>query len=156
MNTPAQIAKRFREILLDGDWVAGTNYKAQLKEIDWQLALKKMATCNTIAALTFHIHYYINGVIPALQGGPLAIHDKFSFDLPPIETKKDWDELLTQLWNDVETFANLVELLPEEKLQEDFVDKKYGTYQRNLDGLIEHCYYHLGQIVLLKKILTQT
>lgn len=45
--------------------------------------------------------------------------------------------------------------MPEEKLNEDFVDKKYGTYLRNIDGMIEHSYYHLGQIVWIKKVITQ-
>lgn len=44
-------------------------------------------------------------------------------------------------------------LAPEEKLKEAFVEEKYGTYQRNLEGMIEHSYYHLGQIVLIKELL---
>ena len=44
--------------------------------------------------------------------------------------------------------------MSEEKLDEAFVDEKYGTYHRNIDGMIEHCYYHLGQIVLIKKMLS--
>jgi len=38
-------------------------------------------------------------------------------------------------------------------LTDDFTDEKYGTYQRNLIGILEHSYYHLGQIVLIKKLL---
>jgi hypothetical protein len=30
---------------------------------------------------------------------------------------------------------------------------KYGNYYRNLHGIIEHTHYHLGQIVLIKKLL---
>jgi len=30
---------------------------------------------------------------------------------------------------------------------------KYGNYFRNIVGVIEHIHYHLGQIVLIKKIL---
>jgi hypothetical protein len=41
------------------------------------------------------------------------------------------------------------------KLTESFVEEKYGTYYRNIDAMIEHSYYHLGQIVLLKKILAK-
>jgi hypothetical protein len=33
------------------------------------------------------------------------------------------------------------------KLDEVFVDEKYGTYQRNIDGMIEHAYYHLGRLL---------
>ena len=49
--------------------------------------------------------------------------------------------------------AQLVERLPQETLWEDFTDKKYGTYYRNLHGIIEHTHYHLGQILIIKKII---
>jgi len=34
-----------------------------------------------------------------------------------------------------------------------FVLEKYGTYRRNIEGMIEHAYYHLGQISLIKKMI---
>ncbi len=58
-------------------------------------------------------------------------------------------------WKDTEKLAEILEKISEEQLNKDFVDKKYGNYLRNIDGLIEHCYYHLGQIVLLKKIINK-
>ena len=61
--------------------------------------------------------------------------------------------LLDQFWSDGEKFISLVEQLPDNKLDETFVHEKYGNYYRNLHGVIEHCHYHLGQIVLIKKIV---
>jgi len=49
--------------------------------------------------------------------------------------------------------AELIEKMPEEQLNEDFVDEKYGDYLRNIEGMIEHSYYHLGQIALIRKII---
>jgi hypothetical protein len=49
--------------------------------------------------------------------------------------------------------AMLIEQLPEQKLNENLPGNKYGTWLRNIEGAIEHCHYHLGQIVLIKKIL---
>jgi hypothetical protein len=63
---------------------------------------------------------------------------------------------LEKLWADVETMALLVEQLSDQQLQEVFVKEQYGTYQRNLDALIEHGYYHLGQVVLIRKLLTKS
>ena len=63
--------------------------------------------------------------------------------------------MLDKTWRDAENFAGLVEQLPEHKLWEDFTDKKYGNYYSNIHGIIEHNHYHLGQIVLIKKILLQ-
>ena len=45
--------------------------------------------------------------------------------------------------------------MPDEKLSEVFVDEKYGTYERNINLMIEHCYYHLGQILIIKKLVAR-
>lgn len=152
-NTDA-IAKRFREIIQNGTWVANTNYKDQLADMDWKTATAKVHSLNTIAILAQHIHYYINGINNVFQGGTLDIKDKFSFDFPPIESQNQWETFLSKFWNDAEVFASWIEQMPDEKLNQVFVDEKYGTYQRNIDAMIEHSYYHLGQIVLIKKMVS--
>ena len=154
MNTVLRLAKRFREVLLDGLWIANTNFKDQLKDVTWEQATAKVGSLNTIAMLTFHIDYYLAGLIRVFEGGDLDIRDQYSFDLPPIESQEQWEELLNKLWNDSEKFASLLEQMPDSKMDEVFVDGKYGTYLRNIDGMIEHCYYHLGQITLIKKLLS--
>ncbi|MDQ0066597.1 DUF1572 domain-containing protein [Chryseobacterium lathyri] len=156
MSSASQLAKRFREVLLDGLWIANTNFKDQLKDVTWKQAVTKIGSLNTIAMLAFHIHYYIAGIVNVLEGGELEIKDKFSFDLPPIESEEQWRDLLNRLWTDSEKFALLIEQIPDNKLDEVFVDEKYGTYRRNIDGMIEHAYYHLGQITLIRKMLTHS
>jgi hypothetical protein len=74
--------------------------------------------------------------------------------LPPITSEDDWKKLRESLFENAELFAQYVEDMPDEKLDEIFVDAKYGTYLRNIEGVIEHSYYHLGQIVLILKLLT--
>jgi hypothetical protein len=68
----------------------------------------------------------------------------------------DWENVLEKLWLDAGKFAVAVSPMSEQALNEDFAGKKYGTYQRNIDAMIEHCYYHLGQIVLIKKLIAAT
>jgi hypothetical protein len=51
--------------------------------------------------------------------------------------------------------AEEIEKLDESKLTEIFGDEKYGTYFRNLMGVVEHAHYHLGQIVIIKKMLNE-
>jgi hypothetical protein len=43
--------------------------------------------------LTFHIDYYIAGIVNVFEGGDLEIKDKFSFDLPSIESQEQWESL---------------------------------------------------------------
>lgn len=155
MNTANQIASRFREVVLNGTWIANTNFKDQLANLDWEIATKKLHSFNTIAVLSQHIHYYIAGILNVFNGGTLDIKDKFSFDFPEMYSQQDWDNFLIQFWNDSEEFARFVENMSDEKINTVFVEEKYGTYQRNIDAMIEHAYYHLGQIVLIKKGLLE-
>jgi hypothetical protein len=154
VNPIAQLARHFREIHFGGNWTS-SNLKDNLADLTWQQATTQVYTLNTIAALVFHMNYYIDAVLKVLQGEPLNAHDKYSFDHPPILSQEDWNGLLDKSWRDAENFACLIEQLPEHKLWETFLDEKYGNYYRNIHGIIEHSHYHLGQIVLIKKILMQ-
>lgn len=155
MKNTSEIANRFRETILNGTWIANTNYKDQLENLDWKIAVTPVKSLNTISLLAQHIHYYINGINNVFKGGPLDIKDKFSFDFPPINSQQEWQDFLAKFWNATEEFASFVEQMPDENLDQVFIDEKYGTYKRNIDAMIEHSYYHLGQIVLIKKLLTE-
>jgi hypothetical protein len=155
MNLPAHLAKHFRDVHFGGNWTA-VNLKDQLADVTWQQATTPVAGLNTIAALVFHLNYYVGGMLEVLRGGPLEIHDTFSFDLPPVESERDWAALVAKTFADAEAFAQLVEQLPESRLWEPFADEKYGSYYRNLHGVVEHVHYHLGQVVILQKMLVRT
>ncbi len=155
MNLTAQIAKHFREVHFGVNWT-WSNLKDNLADVTWEQATTQVHGLNTIAALVFHIHYFVSVTLKVLQGGPLEGSDKYSFDLPPIQSEEDWENLLSKVWADAETYAALIEQLPEQQLWEVFSEQKYGNYYRNLHGIIEHTHYHLGQIAVIKKILSQT
>ncbi|MES2725686.1 MAG: DinB family protein [Bacteroidota bacterium] len=152
MNLTKQIAKHVRDVHFGGNWTT-SNLKDNLAGVTWQQATTQVYSFNTIATLVFHVNYYVSAVLKVLQGEPLQAHDKFSFDCPPIQSQADWEQLQQKVWADAETFANLIEQLPESKLLDFFSDEKYGNYFRNLHGIIEHTHYHLGQIALIKKIV---
>ncbi len=154
MTITQQIARHFREIHFGVNWT-WSNLKEHLSDVTWQQATTQVYNLNTIAALVYHIHYFVTVILKVLEGGPLEGSDKYSFNHPPIQSQEDWEKLLNQTWSDAEKFACLVEQLPEHKLWETFGHEKYGNYYRNLHGVIEHSHYHLGQIVLIKKILMQ-
>lgn len=155
MTNSKNLASRLREVLLNGRWIANTNYKDQLLNVTWEQAIQKTANLNTIAMLTYHINYYMAGLIKVFEGGTLDIKDKYSFDMPEIKSEDDWKKLVEEFLSNSEKFVNHVEKISDEKLNEPFVDVKYGNYQRNIEGIIEHCYYHLGQISLIRKMMQQ-
>jgi hypothetical protein len=154
MNLSSQIAKHIRDVHFGGNWTT-SNIKDNLSDVTWQQATTKIDSFNTIATLVFHMNYFVNAVLEVLQERPLNAHDKFSFDHPPVNSTEDWQNLIDKTLDDAEKFAVLVGQLPEHKFWEDFSDKKYGNYYRNIQGIVEHCHYHLGQIVILKKLMTE-
>jgi len=146
------IAENFKQLYSGGNWTASA-LKAQLEDVDWKMATTAVGGCNTIATLVFHINYYVKGVSDYLNGRELEIRDKFSFDCPEIKDEPTWQALLTQTYQEMASFQQQVSELDDKLLAEVFVDEKYGSYYRNFQGIVEHGYYHLGQIVVLKKII---
>lgn len=153
MKINENLAARLREVLLDGRWIANTNLKEQIESVTWDQAVRKVGDLNSIAALTYHVNYYIGGILNVFKGGELEIRDKYSFDLPPIESETDWKKLTDEFVDNSEHFIKAVTEMPDSKFDEPFVDVKYGSYLRNIEGVIEHSYYHLGQISLIRKLL---
>ncbi len=147
-----QIAKHFRDLHFGGNWTS-VSLKEALKDVSWEQATTKVQDLNTIAVLVYHVNYYVAAVLKVLEGGSLDASDKFSFDLPPITSEAEWEALKTKVFTEAEQFATQIEQWDDSRFFEEFIEPKYGNYYRNINGIIEHTYYHLGQISLIRKML---
>lgn len=154
MENNRELAKRFSDVILNNSWVANNSYKNQLIDLPLEVVLFKYQSLHSIAALTQHVHYYIAGILNVFNGGNLDIKDIYSFDFPPIHTIEQWHTFLAVFWTDAASFTQKLEEMDENTLNSIFVKKEYGTYRFNINTLIEHSYYHLGQIVLIKKLIS--
>jgi len=150
------LAQRFEEVMLNGKWIAFTNVKEQLEKTSLKEATTEVGDLNTIAALAFHLNYYIEGMVSVLKGGPLVMSDKDSFNIPELKTESEWNDLKTNLSNNSEVLRDLISGLSEDQLNATFFDEKYGDYHRNMVGMTEHGYYHLGQIVIIRKMMSKS
>lgn len=151
-RTQQHLADHFRQIHFGGNWTS-VNLQEELKDTSWEQATQKVASFHSIAELTFHIHYFARAAMQVLEGDGLNAHDKYSFDVPTIQSQAEWLELQKSTWECATRFAELIESLPEDQLWEPFAEEKYGNYYRNIQGIIEHSHYHLGQIVMIKKLI---
>ncbi|SDR98765.1 hypothetical protein SAMN04515667_1149 [Formosa sp. Hel1_31_208] len=152
MSVSAHLAKHIRAVHFGGNWTS-INLKDLLFDVTWQEATTKVQNLNTILALTYHVSYYVTGVLEVFQNRPLEIRDKFSYNHPSISSGADWRHMLDTIYKNAETLAQHIEAIPESQIWEDFVDAKYGNYFSNINGIIEHTHYHLGQIAVIKKLL---
>jgi len=149
------LSNRLREVLLNGQWIAHTNFRAEITGITWEEATQQIGNLNTIARLTFHVCYYLKGLVHVFEGGSIDIKDKDSFDMPEIKSASDWNDLVNDFLLTSAQFINHVESMDDTVLHGPFVREEYGTYLRNIEAQIEHGYYHLGQITLIKKLVQE-
>lgn len=147
-----QLARQLKEFLY-GQSMTGSSLKNVLDDVGFKEATFRFEGFNTIAMLSYHVNYYMKGVSDVLSGQPLSIRDKFSFDCPDFQTETEWSAFKQEIFEVADVFAKGIEGLDDAKLAESFTDIKYGNYFRNVIGLLEHSHYHLGQIVILKKMI---
>jgi uncharacterized damage-inducible protein DinB len=152
MSLAKQLAKHLRDVHFGGNWSV-TDLRNTLFDVTYEQAGTQVDTLHTIAALTFHMTYYVEVLITVLEENKLEGKDELSWQVPQIESEEEWEELKQRIWDRAEKAALLIEKLPDAQLTEDFTDPKYGTVYRNIAGIVEHMYYHLGQIVIIKKLL---
>ncbi|RAJ05204.1 hypothetical protein LX64_02358 [Chitinophaga skermanii] len=152
MTHLTQIAKHFKDVHFGGNWTT-VDLKTVLSDVTWQEAVTPVHGLNTIAALVFHMNYYVSAVLKVLEGGTLQASDKVSFDVPAITNEAAWRLLVDKALTEGDAFATAITTLHEPQLFEVFEKEAYGNYYRNLLGIIEHTHYHLGQIAVIKKIL---
>lgn len=146
------IAKQLHDAYYGVNWT-WSNVKEVLADVTWQEANKQVYGCNSIASLVYHFSYYIPQQLAVLNGGALEGNDKASFECPTIQSAQDWQDILNKIFAHVDEMVAKLQTLDDAVWANDFVDKKYGSYYRNISGMIEHVHYHLGQVVILKKVI---
>lgn len=146
-----QLALQLKQYYRGGNWT-GVSLKEQLDQVSWEQAIQKKSEAHSIAELVYHINYYLRAQIDVLSGHPLTARDELSFDLLPITNAEEWEAFCSKTFSEADELAGILENFPDSRLHENFADPKYGSYFRNVTGLIEHCHYHLGQITLLRKL----
>ena len=152
MKTTELIAQHITEVFEGGNWT-DVNMRATLRNINYKEATAvTKASYNTIAALVYHISFYNEIVLKRLQGINPIIASSNGFDLPPLKNEEDWIKLKERCFQSAHSLAAAVIKFPEEKLRELTVTG-HSTHYKTLHGIAEHAHYHLGQIVLLKKLV---
>lgn len=146
-----QLAQHLRMFYNGGNWT-GVCLRDAVEGLTHDEAIRQTGSRNSIAILVFHITYYVRAITRVLQGNPIEAHDKYSFEAPTVRNNEEWLELCNGAFADGELLATLIEELPDNILNSDFADAKYGSYHRNLLGVIEHCHYHCGQMMLMRKL----
>lgn len=148
-----ELARHIREIHFGNNWTDSV-LQDVLKDVTWQQAIATpIPNANSIAVLVYHTNFYLNYVHKSIKEGVYKFDHEDSFKVPPIQSEADWQALLQKTWDDAEAFAQTVEKLPDSPNLYEIVAPFQNSFYKNIQGVVEHNHYHLGQIVLLKKLL---
>lgn len=146
-----RIAKLFAD-LQHGDCWIGINFKEALYGVDAALASKSISNhSNNIWQLVFHITYWRTSVMNRLNGTlePPPFKD---FTLPEELNEANWKQTIQDFETAYHQLRSTILNFKQEHLDNPS-PRPEQTYFQLIMGCLQHDAYHLGQIVLIKKVL---
>lgn len=152
MKITHEIATHITDCFDGKNWT-DINIANTLQDVNWQQAQQQTAASqNTIAALLHHIYYWNGVMMERIKGNNPEVPDANGFDVSELKNENDWNNLKEITHQSFIQLADAVKSFPEEKLSETYAAGK-SSYYKNFQGIVEHAHYHLGQIVILKKLI---
>jgi uncharacterized damage-inducible protein DinB len=113
---------------------------------------KTAASQNSIAGLVHHLLYWNSVILQRIQNDDPEIPEINGFDVQVLASERDWQLLIAQTRRSFTELAEAIKLFPPDQLNHPTNFGK-STFRKNLFGIVEHAYYHLGQIVVIKKLI---
>ncbi|PSK91579.1 DinB family protein [Taibaiella chishuiensis] len=154
MTISEAIASHLLDVFFGESWTDVWIFHT-LEDLDWKEAIQPTAgSPNTIASLLHHITFYNKVIQQRLQGTDPVIGEANGFDLPPVHNAEDWIWMKTLNLQSATDLAEMIRQLPDTVLHQSIGNVPgASSYYKQLHGVIEHAYYHLGQIVILKNLI---
>ncbi|MBV9962916.1 MAG: DinB family protein [Parafilimonas sp.] len=141
------------EVYEGNNWT-DVNIAGTIEDVSCQQAQQKtVASQNTIAALLHHLYYWNGIMMQRANGENPSIPAANGFDVDELKNENDWNDLKEKTHQSFIELANAVTNFPEEKLNETSPTGR-SSYYKNFQGIVEHAHYHLGQMVMIKRLLT--
>jgi uncharacterized damage-inducible protein DinB len=149
------IAQHLKEVYEGNNWT-DVCIEATIKDIDWKQAQQQTeASPNTIASLLHHLLYWNGIIMQRMKGEAPIIPEENGYDVPFLKNEEEWNVLKEKTHQSFTELAAAIKNFPEEKLMDNYSPSVQSTYYRNFQGITEHAHYHLGQIVILKNLITE-
>ncbi|HVX25109.1 MAG TPA: DinB family protein [Parafilimonas sp.] len=152
MNILNAIAMHVTDVY-DGENWTDVNIANTLSDVTWRQAQQQTAASkNTIASLLHHLYYWNGVMMERIKGNNPSVPNSNGFNVDVLKDENDWSELKEKTRVSFVQLADAVKNFPAEKLFETSPTGR-SSYYKNFQGMVEHAHYHLGQMVIIKKLL---
>jgi len=149
MKETARISEIF-EKTYDGDSWVGETLMGTLKNISPEKAAKKIDPWNSIWEITNHIINWRENVLKRVQGNITNAPRNNYFEPVKDQSEQAWKKTLQSLKDSQDHWIAFLEKMSEADLEKIYPDNN-ASYYHNIQGILQHDAYHLGQIILLAK-----
>jgi len=152
MNIAQHASQHYYEAFYGDNW-SEIDYKEVLDGLSFTEAVSiTPASANSIAAIIYHVTFYSKTILQRLQGNNPKINEANGFDMPEIKIESGWQTLKQLFFEAANDLTAAIKNIPEEKWDKPIFEY-HDTFYKTVAGATEHAYYHLGQILILKKVL---
>lgn len=152
METTARITRLFKD-LFDGDPWLDVNLMSTMNNLTLaQVSTKIAPGRNSIWEIVNHVTAWRLNILERFKG-TVILSPKHNFFLPVDELSEEaWRNSLRELEESQTKWIRYLESLKDQDLDKVYEGSNDNLYY-HLHGIIQHDAYHLGQIVLLTKLL---
>lgn len=152
MKITELIAQHLLEVHEGNNWtevdVTQTLQDITMKEATY----KTIASPNTIAALLQHLTFWNRVIVKRINGIAVAEPADNGYFVPELLDEADWQQLKADNLKSAHELAAAIRQFDVDALEQPILPE-HSTAYRNLQGSVEHVHYHLGQMVILKKLI---
>jgi hypothetical protein len=116
-----------------------------------QAAARPIPDFHTIWELVMHMSFWEGVAAQRLYGQKAGLVEELNFPAMPAPTEENWRKTLEEFRTSNRNFRDALNKVDPAKLDQLTAAQK-RTYYGEAHGILEHHVYHVGQIVMLKKI----
>lgn len=152
MKITELIARHILEVHEGNNWTE-VDVTQTLQDVTMEEAtLRTQASPNTIAALLQHLTFWNRVVVKRIYGIAVGETPDNGYFVPELLDEADWQRLKADNLKSAHELAAAIRQFNVDALEQPILPE-HDTAYRNLQGSVEHVHYHLGQMVILKKLI---
>ena len=156
-----EIIKQLQAIHRGHNWF-GQSYQTKLQDMDAAKFFERpQPDVHSVAELIAHATAWRKDAVVKIQTGKGVLTEASDQDWPGLEIlkKRGWDTIYSEYVESVDSLLAVLENKEDSFLEEQYTDPEFDgefPYSFTIHGIVQHDLYHLGQLGLVCKMLTDS
>lgn len=150
MNETKRLQSLIREHFDGSPWL-DVNIINTVDDVTADEASKKIGDHNSIYQIVVHMSKWRTALLKKLMGEKIVVPSNNFIEKKSAATKKEWKLAVKDLKDSQKKIVSFLSVSKDERFDTEFSNGH--NYYEHIQAILLHDTYHLGQIVLLKKLI---